>query len=189
VSWLNSDDMLAPRAVALAVDRFTRDPDLQFVWGFCLVVGPDGEPLHVMNPFPRTDLAELRRHRNFVPQPGTFWRREVMERFGPLREDLHYMFDYDFFLRIAGNVKAMFIPEIMAHFRLHPDSKTSRRETAFLREERRVYRDHGGRWLAPFWFNYMRYRLVERPWERAKAPVRRAVGRVLGVPPGRRIRT
>ena len=189
MGWINSDDLLTPRSVELAADRFAADPELGFVWGFCLVVDADERPMTIQNPYVREDLADLRRHRNYVSQPGSFYRRAVVEEFGPLSETLHYLFDYDFFLRVAGRARAEFIPEVMAWFRIHNTSKTGSQERAFLREEPGVYRANGGRWLSPFWMDYLRYRLWQRPVHRVKEPLRRVARRVLGVPPGGRIRS
>jgi glycosyltransferase involved in cell wall biosynthesis len=189
MGWINSDDMLTPAAATLAAARFSADPDLDFVWGFCLVVDADDRPLNIQNPFVREDLGLLRKHRNFVPQPGSWFSRRLVERYGPLSENLHYLFDYDFFLRFAGQVRAEFIPEVMAHFRIHETSKSGSQEHRFLNEEPAVFRAHGGKWLSPFWLNYLRYRIFEMPVQRAKEPLRRIVRRVLGLPAGARIRS
>jgi glycosyltransferase involved in cell wall biosynthesis len=189
MGWINSDDLLTPRSVELAAERFARDPDLDMVWGFCLVVDENERPLTIQNPYVREDLAQLRRHRNFVSQPGSWYSRRAVERFGPLREDLHYLFDYDFFLKMADVGRAEFIPEVMAWFRLHGGSKSGSQENRFLREEPRVYRENGGRWLSPFWVDYLRYRCWSRPVDRVKEPLRRIARRILGLPPGARIRS
>lgn len=189
VGWINSDDMLTPRSIEWAVGRFCEDPNLGFVWGFCLVIDAEERPIAIQNPFVREDLAELKLHRNFVSQPGSWYRRRVIDEFGPLSEDLHFLFDYDFFLKVAGRVRAAFIPEVMAWFRIHDTSKTGSQETAFLREEPRVYRSNGGRWRSPFWIDYLRYRFWRRPVDRVKEPFRRVARRVLGLVPGARIRS
>ena len=36
-----------------------------------------------------------------VPQPSSFWRRDVFDELGPFREDLHYVFDTEHGLRLA----------------------------------------------------------------------------------------
>jgi glycosyltransferase involved in cell wall biosynthesis len=187
VGWLNADDILEPGAIETVVDAFGRDPSLDFVWGFCLVIDDTGRPLYVQNPFVR-ELAHLRDHRNFVPQPGTFFRRSLIDRFGQLDISYEYMFDYEFLLRLAGNVKARFIPEVLARFRIHPGSKTSRHYRAFLKEERRAFRSRGGRLMSPFTLDMWRYQFVSRPVDVLKAPLRRLLWRVLGLPIGSRIR-
>ena len=188
VTWLNGDDLLEPGTLARVAREFAADPTLDLAWGFCLAIDADGTPLHVMNPFVRAEFAQLRRHRNFVPQPGCFFRKAVVERFGPLDNSYRYMFDYEFFLRLAGHVNARFLPEVLARFRLHPASKTSRDPRGFLTEERRAFRAHGGRLLSPFTLDLWRYRLLGRPLERAKAPLRRLTWKLMGLPARSRIR-
>lgn len=188
VSWLNGDDILLPRTARIAAERFAADPSLDFLWGFCLVIDADGHSLYVQNPFVRTDLADLRRHRNFVPQPGSFFRKSVVERFGRLDESYRFMFDYEFFLRLAGATKALFVPEVLACFRLHPSSKTGRSHREFLSEEWRAFRAHGGSVLSPFTLDLLRFHLVSRPLDRIKGPLRRALWAVMRLPGGSRIR-
>jgi glycosyltransferase involved in cell wall biosynthesis len=36
-----------------------------------------------------------------VPQPSVFWRRDLFERFGLFRADMHYAFDAEFMIRLA----------------------------------------------------------------------------------------
>ena len=188
VGWLNADDMLEKDAIARVVHEFNRDPGLEFVWGFCLVIAADGSPLYVQNPFVREEFALLRRHRNFVPQPGSFFRRSLCDRFGPLDVSYEYMFDYEFFLRLAGQVKARFIPTVLARFRLHGDSKTAVSYKGFLKEERRAFRANGGSLVSPFMLDMMRYRFLSSPAQWLKRPFRTVLWRLLGLPRGSRIR-
>jgi glycosyltransferase involved in cell wall biosynthesis len=188
VGWLNADDMLEEDAIARVTHEFSRDPGLEFAWGFCLVIAADGSPLYIQNPFVREDLGLLRRHRNFVPQPGSFFRRSLCDRFGPLDVAYEYMFDYEFFLRLAGHVKARFIPSVLARFRLHGDSKTALSHKGFLKEEARAFRANGGPLVSPFTLDMMRYRFVSSPVQWLKRPFRTVLWKLLGLPQGSRIR-
>jgi glycosyltransferase involved in cell wall biosynthesis len=188
VSWLNSDDTLPAGSVSRAVEEFARDPDLDFLWGFCLYVDQLGQPLRIGNPYVRWDLAELRGRRNFVAQPGSWFRRSLFDRFGYLDESYDFAFDYEIFLRIAGSAKARFIPEIMSHFRLHPTSKTVSRSHLSVPEQWRAHRAHGGRLLSPFALDVLRNQLVVATISRLMRPVRNVVWRAIGLKPGSRIR-
>jgi glycosyltransferase involved in cell wall biosynthesis len=188
VGWLNADDMLEADAIARVAHEFSRDPGLEFVWGFCLVIAANGSPLYIQNPFVREDFDLLRRHRNFVPQPGSFFRRSLCDRFGPLDASYEYMFDYEFFLRLAGYVKARFIPSVLARFRLHGDSKTAVSHKGFLKEETRAFRASGGSLVSPFMLDMMRYRFVSSPVQWLKRPFRAMLWKILGLPRGSRIR-
>ncbi len=188
VGWLNSDDVLTPGSLRRATRAFAADPALDFVWGFCLCIDPSGSARFVINPFVRGDFSALRSRMNFVPQPGTWMRRRVLERFGYLDESYHCSFDYEYFLRICAHVRAEFIPEVMAGFRLHEGSKTARLQRAFFREDWRAYRSHDGRLVAPFTFNYIRRRWLEPAADVLKWPLRHLFWRLTGAKPGERIR-
>ncbi len=61
-----------------------------------------------------------------VPQPSSFWRRELFERFGPFRTDMHYAFDAEFMLRLAfGDELPELLPdEFLAVRSVHAEQKT-----------------------------------------------------------------
>jgi glycosyltransferase involved in cell wall biosynthesis len=124
LGWLSSDDTLLPGAVARVVDELERDGEALLVYGAAMFVDEDGGAL-----FPLTarafDPDEMRRRcENFVVQPGSLFRRRAWELAGPLDEDSHYLFDFDFALRVSrhGSVKA--IPDALATYRVHPESKS-----------------------------------------------------------------
>lgn len=188
VTWLNSDDLFAPSAVARAIQEFERDPELDFIWGFCLLIDAEGRPVRIGNFDASRDLAELRGSRNFVTQPGTWFRRSVFDRFGYLDEGYHFAFDYEFFLRLAGNVKARFVPEVLSSFRIHASSKTGSQHWKFLPEEWRAFRSHGGRINSPFVLDILRNRLVMPAVSRMTRPLRYLLWRALGLAPGTKVR-
>lgn len=188
ITWINSDDLLEPGSVKRIVGEFSRDPELDFVWGFCLLIDQDGNPLRIGNPDIWPDLALLRRTRCFVRQPGTWWRRSLHDRFGELDESYRYTFDYEFFLRIAGQVKARFLPQIVSRFRLHPRSKTVNERSGFMPEQWRAFRSHGGRLASPFVLDAIRnYYVMPALW-RMSQPFRRLLWKMLGLKPGERVR-
>jgi len=188
VTWLNSDDLFPPGAVARAMREFEGDPELDFIWGFCLLIDAEGRPIRIGNADARRELAELRGSRCFIVQPGTWFRRSVFERFGYLDETYHFSFDYEFFLRMAGNVKARFVPEVVANFRIHPSSKTGSQHKKFLPEQWRAFRSHGGKLNSPFVLDALRNTLVMPAVGRMTRPLRHLLWRALGLKPGTKVR-
>jgi glycosyltransferase involved in cell wall biosynthesis len=59
-------------------------------------------------------------------QPGCFWTAKLHRELGEFREDLHYFFDYEFWLRMRfnKNIRPLIIPQSVAMYRLHSESKT-----------------------------------------------------------------
>jgi glycosyltransferase involved in cell wall biosynthesis len=79
------------------------------------------------------------------PQPAAFWRRELFERHGPFRQDMHYIFDTEFGLRLLlrGEVPALTERELAVRVD-HPAAK-SQDPAPFAREQEAFYALHGGR--------------------------------------------
>src|SRR5262249_27429803 len=72
-----------------------------------------------------------------VPQASTFWRREVFDRYGGFRRDMHYVFDTEFGLRLAfeGQLPATIDQELAVRVG-HPEAKSGNPEE-FAREQQR----------------------------------------------------
>ena len=71
-----------------------------------------------------------------IPQPGSFWSAELHREMGRFREDLNYIIDYEFWLRLRfiKKIKPFVIDQPIAVYRLHPQSKTIARTSDFTRE-------------------------------------------------------
>jgi len=156
LTWLNSDDQLAPGALFIVADAFARhSPDV--LAGRCArIADPDVVPHH----FHRCDLpldqtiklpvqrlldldgAWMKGH--FFHQPEVFFSRTIWERAGArVREDLFYSMDYDLWVRFAqAGATILAIPEVVAIFRQHAEQKTGGEELPFLPELRRVNREY-----------------------------------------------
>lgn len=136
--WINSDDLLAPNSLHRIADYFTDNPDAVWCTGQCQLINAEGLPRKVLQVDAGVPLSgwltHLAHNRAAILQPSTFWRRSAWEAIGPLREDLHYAFDFEFFYRLRerfgppGQLSA-----VLSQFRLHGASKTvSSRELFFL---------------------------------------------------------
>jgi hypothetical protein len=61
----------------------------------------------------------------FLCQPAVFFRRRVVERFGPFDARLDHCMDYEYWLRLAASgARFIHIPAKLAASRLHKDTKT-----------------------------------------------------------------
>lgn len=138
VAYVNSDDYLLPGAldaVAAAFDRGTRN----WVSGACRFERLDGSIDGVWRPFPPAGRRyQWLVHTWGVPQPSSFWRRELFDRLGPFREDLHYVFDTEFMLRLvyAGELPEL-LPDTVLSVRMLHDEAKSADTSPFEREARR----------------------------------------------------
>jgi glycosyltransferase involved in cell wall biosynthesis len=116
IGWINSDDCLLPNSISTIVDTFNAFDDVGMVFGNIEIIDREGRLFkeHVWKDYSVVDQLT---QRMYIPQPGSFWRREVMQSVGLLREDLHYAMDYEYWIRIGQRFKIMGINTLLAQYR------------------------------------------------------------------------
>lgn len=126
LAWLNSDDMYLPGVLDYIAKKVNIDqPGIYF--GECIHLNYQGTKLishgsHVKNRF-ETEELELT---DFIIQPSSFWTIKVWNLVGKLREDLHYGFDWEWFLRAKlSNVPFYPLFKAVSIYRIHPNHKTA----------------------------------------------------------------
>jgi glycosyltransferase involved in cell wall biosynthesis len=119
--WLCSDDLFEPGALARVADAYMAGHE--WMIGQCFHFGGGFEPCVKPAVLPDRPAAWLADN---VPQPSVFWSAGIHRRAGPLREDLHYIFDWEYWLRFVFDlkIKPHFVPAVMSHYRFHPSSKS-----------------------------------------------------------------
>ncbi len=133
-TWLNSDDMLAPGALAAAAIAFHQSR-ADMIAGVCQLQS-DGQALcqHLTSctdgPLPLEDLLDLNRcwlRGQFFYQPEVMFTRHLWERAGGhVDESCYYSMDYELWLRFAeAGARLHVVGRPLAIFRVHPDQKTS----------------------------------------------------------------
>ncbi len=185
VCYINSDDTLLPHALHTVANHFVNHPDDMWMIGDCIFIDCRGN--RMVHPETHTDrmiateiddLAHvlIRNKPVEMPQPGIFWKRELLHRFGYFDETLHYTFDYDMWCRfLAAGLKPAVVHDALATYRLHDTSKSCAQKPQFLLEhietEKRYARHlHGkNRFLLARAIGYRQRRHViltarTRPW-------------------------
>lgn len=150
VAWLNSDDLYLPEAFRRVQEAFAADPALDFVYGDVLEINEDGR---IMTPNPFTEDCVAERYycsHNFICQPTVFMRRHVPARIGPLRDDLRWFMDYEWFTRFfKAGLRGLRLKHFLAANRDHPATKTNSGGLARWREAMSVFSANPG----PFWLS------------------------------------
>jgi glycosyltransferase involved in cell wall biosynthesis len=80
----------------------------------------------------------------FICQAATMIGRASFERAGGFRPTLEYSMDYDLWLRMAPWARFRYVPDVVAHARLHRDAKSVARRGAIFRETFRVLLEDAG---------------------------------------------
>jgi glycosyltransferase involved in cell wall biosynthesis len=151
-AWLNSDDLLAPSAVRIAVDALRRFPSVGVIFGDRLHIDARGNVIGI-NRMPAYYASMLRRNITW-PQETVFFRRSVFEEVGGVDETLRFSLDFDLWARMAKVTQVRHVPAFLGSFREHGESKSvafhkndNRDADRYLAEHEQVYRKHFGRSL------------------------------------------
>lgn len=139
--WINSDDVLLPGALEKVASFFAGHPDVGCVIGDLELIDESGKRLSLKKAIPFHFNTALYTGAN-VPQPAAFFTRTAWEQTGPLRVDLQYQMDFDFFLRMgAKGVRFALLREPLAQFRLHRESKTVSQYRELVQQANRIIQD------------------------------------------------
>ena len=134
IGYLNSDDYYLDGALARVAECFSRQGDVDLLHGRCRVVDQDGMELgkHTGSITRYDEILDLWdvwwNRRNFV-QPEVFWTKRIGDKIGRFREDLSWVMDYEYWLRILrAGARVGFIDAELAAFRLQPAQKSTQPE-------------------------------------------------------------
>lgn len=144
VSYLNSDDVLEYGALFKTAEFFTQNPDIFWVTGKCRIIDSKGaKQRNFVTGYKNFCLRFLRLRNallvlNFISQPATFWRREVVDEIGLFDDSYRFSMDYDYWLRIFRKYRLGFMDDYLASFRVHEGSKGNRNLSGQLNESYRI---------------------------------------------------
>jgi glycosyltransferase involved in cell wall biosynthesis len=151
VAYLNSDDIYTPNALLTVGKYFLDHPDAQIVTGKCVNINENGDevrPLvkHYKNFWLLLGVDSFLMVLDYVSQPSTFWRTELVNTIGFFDPQFRNAMDYDFWMRIPRHNKLNFINQYLSKFRIYPTSITSSNSRAQYDDELRV----ASRYASPF---------------------------------------
>lgn len=149
-AYLNSDDTYEPNAISKVVEFFEKNPDKKWVYGKCRIVDENDREIRKPITFYKNLLLKKYSYgkllsENFISQPATFWRRELLSEIGYFKEDEHLCLDYDYWLRIGQLYEPGIIDDYLASFRTHAESKSSKEIERHFQDELRVVRKYGSK--------------------------------------------
>ena len=124
IGWLNSDDTyLSVHTISDVVNYFKKHTKSKIIYGDIVSIDHKNTIMLVHPALPIFRYSVLKK-RNFILEPSTFFKRDIIEKYH-LDKDLHYVMDYDFWLKIGEENKFHHIPKILSCFRWHHNSKST----------------------------------------------------------------
>jgi len=117
IGWLNADDTYTPGAISFAIDYLSTHPKVDAIHSDCWVFDENSKP-HKLSKSQPFNLKGFLMSTYTIKQPTFFTRRAVVDTLGGVNENLHYIMDKEFWLRVNLAFNMQYIPDrILANFR------------------------------------------------------------------------
>ncbi|MCX8522322.1 glycosyltransferase [Chryseobacterium formosus] len=121
--WLNSDDMLMPNILHFVASKYLEDPS-KIYFGNCIHFKNE-DNLITWGSDVIKDVEMLRLNEaDYVIQPSSFWSKDIWKSVGPLSENVHFGFDWEWFLRAEKKYTLQPLSECISLYRFHKDHKS-----------------------------------------------------------------
>lgn len=146
IGLMHSDDFFADERVLGKVAAAFEDPAIQGVYGDLQYISADHVSRVIRHWRAGSYDPGLLKRGWMPPHPTLYLRREVFERFGLYDTSFSIAADYDAMLRylVQGNLKVVYIPEVLVKMRLGGESNRSlERILHKSREDLRAIRKNG----------------------------------------------
>lgn len=143
VAYLNSDDIYTPNTLLTVGKYFADHPETQILTGKCLNMDENGVETRSLikiykNFWLMLGIDKCLMVLDYVSQPSTFWRTELIHTIGYFDGEYRNAMDYDYWLRVTRQHRLRFINQYLSKFRIYPTSITSSNSKAQYDEEYRV---------------------------------------------------
>ncbi len=125
MAWLNSDDLLLPGSLAYVAEYFSKNPDVDVIYGHRLLI--DDNDMEIGKWIMPKHDHEVLSWADYVPQETMFWRRSIWEKAGgKIDEEFRFAMDWDLILRFRdAGARFTRLPRFLGGFRVHPEQKSS----------------------------------------------------------------
>lgn len=123
LAYLSADDALLPGVVSKSVQALRDHPEAVLTYCDFELMSPESVTIRRVKA-PEVTWPEMVGRIVCAPGPGAFFRRTAYEEVGPWDPSLRKVADFDFFLRLRRKGDFHHIPEVLARFRVHPESQS-----------------------------------------------------------------
>ncbi|MEO6731327.1 MAG: glycosyltransferase family 2 protein [Ferruginibacter sp.] len=140
-NWINSDDYLEPGALQKIGEAFL-NADADIVCGFTRIFSESNQQDIMLHRTELFDTMEATLVQQRINQQGMFYRLSIIKELGGINNHLHFIMDLECWFRYLcykGQKRIVLIDNLLAHFRLHKESKTEAQARQFREEEKAMW--------------------------------------------------
>lgn len=149
VAWINADDTYCPGAFRAVGEMFQQKGDIVLVSGAANTTDISGETILFTKKSPSINPYTMLKRSGGVPtQPSVFLRRRVLDEVGFVNKRLHYVMDWELWIRLGLHYRADQFErteKVLSNNRRWLGTKTHTGWRAICRENRVVFDDIFGK--------------------------------------------
>jgi hypothetical protein len=151
INWLGDDDLLADGSLDLATKVLEDRPNSVMIFGRCEYVDSEGKAIWI-NRSGRWAVPLLRFGPDLIPQPGALFRRASFIQVRGLNSRFRWAFDFDLFIKLSRLGQIIYVPQLLASFRWHPESLSVEFRKRSVLEAHQVRISQLADWVRPISF-------------------------------------
>lgn len=141
---LNSDDLFEPWTLQEVALFFISNPKSRVVYGDYSWIDEQGDLIKRKKELPFNRFIYMY-YVVYIPQPSTFWRRDLYEEVGGLNPQFDLAMDADLWIRFADITKIYHVHKFWSKYRKHSQQKSSIKKIKMYAETEKIwqrYRDN-----------------------------------------------
>jgi glycosyltransferase involved in cell wall biosynthesis len=144
VCFVSADDILLTDAISKAITHLRAHQNEQAVYGLASLINEDGSPYPVEPPFRRASFRYYPYFSQVSHCSLYIYKKTLLERKLQFREDLSFVGDYDWLIRILkSGIEVGVINAPLSKIRIHALQTSTKYQPAMLSEQKKVYLEHG----------------------------------------------
>lgn len=137
VGWQNSDDIYYADSLMELAKTIEDSKNIEIIIANIKLIDINDIEINNIN-YVKPTYYSLLNEGMVIANQATFWRRELFKSVGYLNENLHFNFDYEWFLRILKNRRAKHINKYWGALRIHNETKTTLFPQKFIDENKKI---------------------------------------------------
>lgn len=133
VAWQNSDDIFYPGTFQALADAANKNSQSMLIIGNMNLIDEYDNVINDLK-YVTPTYQSLITEGMVLTNQAAFWRRSIHGDIGYLNEDLHYGFDFEWFLRVLKHGRATHVRQAWGGLRMHSQTKTAQFQKLFDKE-------------------------------------------------------
>jgi glycosyltransferase involved in cell wall biosynthesis len=143
LAWLNSDDYYLPNILFEIANKFSVDKP-KIVFGNCIHIKEGTNKIWGSRVDKKHESFNLL-YEDYIIQPSSFWNKLTWDLVGNVNENLHYGFDWDWFIRaLQKEVLFESCQQYFSIYRIHENHKSGTGADKREKELQEIYKNYAG---------------------------------------------